>query len=360
MGQTVNLGQKDLANIKQQFTIGSLLQGRLENDLDFIGARMVRVFTINTVPLNDYNRKASSNRYGEPTEVGDTVQELPMTQDKGYTAIIDKGNNKDQVINKAGKFLRVQTDEEVIPMKDRYGFSRLANLAGTIVGAAAITKDNVIARMNAARTAFTNGRVPSKGRTWFVRPSVYSAMFECQPFTSLDKLGSKALASGHVGNLFGSPVVEVPDDLLPPFVNFLYVHKSAGASPAKIEDAKLHMDPPGISGHQFDFRLYWDTFVFGGKSKGIYVDVQTGSGGGTVLAAPTIAANGAITGASGSSFKYTTDGTDPRYSSTAVVGASPTVPAGETQTVRAYQYNESAGKEGTYPSPVAEKEVTGS
>ena len=59
---------------------------------------------INTVPLNDYNRGASANRYGEPAEVGDTVQELTMTQDKSFSGVIDKGNNMDQSINKAGKF----------------------------------------------------------------------------------------------------------------------------------------------------------------------------------------------------------------------------------------------------------------
>ena len=102
MSQTVNLDTKYSKKIDQAFTIASLLKGRLSAENEFVGARTVRIHNINTVPLNDYNRGASANRYGEPAEVGDTVQELTMTQDKSFSGVIDKGNNMDQSINKAG------------------------------------------------------------------------------------------------------------------------------------------------------------------------------------------------------------------------------------------------------------------
>ena len=101
MSQTVNLDTKYSKKIDQAFTIASLLKGRLSAENEFVGARTVRIHNINTVPLNDYNRGASANRYGEPAEVGDTVQELTMTQDKSFSGVIDKGNNMDQSINKA-------------------------------------------------------------------------------------------------------------------------------------------------------------------------------------------------------------------------------------------------------------------
>ena len=134
MSQTVNLDTKYSKKIDQAFTIASLLKGRLSAENEFVGARTVRIHNINTVPLNDYNRGASANRYGEPAEVGDTVQELTMTQDKSFSGVIDKGNNMDQSINKAGKFLGVEMSEEVIPAYDKYCFGRLCMLAGKIVG----------------------------------------------------------------------------------------------------------------------------------------------------------------------------------------------------------------------------------
>lgn len=348
----VNLGLKYQKNIYQRFTLASILQGRLENDLDFVGARTVRIHTIGTVPINDYSRTASGNRYGTPQEVGDTVQELPMTQDKSFTGIIDRGNNMDQAINKAGKFLRVQLDEEMVPFKDKYGFNVLAKKGGVIVGSGtAITTTNVISRLSAGRRSLVNNKVPVPGRTLYITPIIFNLLAETPQFTGLEKMGNEALINGQIGRLFGSPVVEVPEDYLPAGLNFLWVHKRAASSPAKISDTKLHTDPPGISGSLVEGRFYWDTFVFGARANGIYADVTTGAGA-TVLGAVTInTGTGVITGiTAGATCYYTLDGTDPRFSITAQVTAGPTG-AVAGQTVKAYQVNPTNST--VYPSPVA-------
>lgn len=352
MSQTINLGVKYAKKIDQAFTIGSLLKGRMSHENEFVGARTVRVHNINTVPLNDYDRGKSGNRYGEPTEVGDTLQELVMSQDKSFSGVIDKGNDLDQSINKAGKFLGVEMSEEVIPAYDRYCFGRLAQLAGRIVGnAKAIDGTNVISRMSAARAYLLNKRVPVKGRTWYVSTALFNALVETDQFKNLDKLGGKAVTQGQVGELFGAPVVEVPEDLMPAGVNFILLHKRAATAPEKIHDTKVHIDPPGISGNLVEGRFYYDLFVYGHKADGVYVDVTTG-GGVTVLAAPTIAAaGGAITAETGATVYYTTDGSDPRYSITAQPGTAPA--GGKGVVVKAYQR-----KDGAYPSPVAEQVLT--
>lgn len=356
MGQTVNFSTKYEKQVKQMFSQGSILQGRLNTDYDFIGNKSVRVYTIQTMELNDYNRTASGNRYGTPQEVGDSVQELTMTQDKSYTGIIDKGNSMDQSINKAAKFITVQTNEVVIPTKDQRGFSVLSHNGGKIVGSAtAIDKTNVVSRMAAARSWFIQRRVPQKGRTWYARTLVYDALIDCEQFRGLDKLQAASLIKGQVGELFGAPVVEVPDDLFPAGVNFLLVHKAAGTSPSKIADAKMHVDPPGISGNLAEARYYWDTFVTGAKADGIYVDVTTGGGVSTLAAVTINATTGAITGGTaGATVRYTTDGSDPRYSISALVGTAPVLPTGKT-TVRAYQANDADPK--VFASPVATVKV---
>lgn len=351
----VNLGLKYSGKIQQRFAISSLLQGRLENNVDFVGARTVRIHTISPVPVNDYDRGASANRYGIPEEVGDTIQELTMSQDKSFSGVIDKGNTLDQSINKAGKFVKVEMDEAMVPLKDRYGFAVLAKGAGTIVGSStAISESNVLARMAAARRVFLNERVPGSGRTFYVRSDIFNALFECKAFVENSKLGYTAIAKGQIGELFSSPVVEVPDDLLLPGLNFIYAHKAAGSSPAKIADTKMHVDAPGYSGTLVEGRFYWDTFVFGSKAGGLYADFTTGSGV-SVLAAPKVEAKtGAITVTSGAKAKYTLDGSDPRYSASALEGTAPAVVVPGT-VMRAYQYKEA---EGTYPSPVTTVTLT--
>ena len=350
MGETINLDTKYSKKVQQAFTAGSVVQGRLENNVDFVGAKTVRIHTIKTVPLNDYKR-SGANRYGDPKEVEDTVQEMTMTQDKSFTATIDKGHSKDQAINKAGQFMALEMREQVIPLKDRYTLQRLAKQAGKIVSGAAIDETNIVTRMNAARAAFKNSRVPLKGRTWYVTTEVYNALLGCKQFVESEKLVQKGLVNGQVGAVFGAPVVEVPDDLMPEGVNFMLVHKSAACAPAKINDSKLHIDPPGISGNLCEGRFYYDVFVFGAKAAGIYVDVETGKA--TVLDAPKITAStGAFTVTGGGSVRYTLDGSDPRYSMSAQMGEK-AVGGKKDDVVKACQV-----KDGAYTSGVTEAKLT--
>lgn len=274
---TVNLHEKYADKIQQKFTAESFVDSRLSNQLSFVGAKTVQVSTISTVTINDYSRTASANRYGTPDEVGDTIQELSMKRDRSFTGIIDKGNSVDQCIEKAGKFLNVQISEAVVPEMDHYKLQRLADFAGTrVASSTAISASNIIARMSAARKMLLDHRVPVAGRTWFVTTDVFNALVGTDYFKNLESLGNAAIAKGQVGEIFGAPVVECPDGLLPTNCNFILVHKDAATTPSKIAETKVHIDPPGISGNLVEGRYYYDCFVFKAKEKGVYADF-TGS-----------------------------------------------------------------------------------
>ena len=142
-------------------------------------------------------------------------------------------------------------------------------------------------------------------------------------------------------------VIKVPSSRWPENVNFMIVHKRAACAPVKLNDTKFHKDPPGISGALLEGRQYYDLFVFGAKCDGVYVDVNTASGAAVVCAAPAISTSGVITcTTSGVSIKYTTDGSDPRYSASAKVGTVSDITE-EGTVVRAYAY-----KDGAFPSEV--------
>ena len=102
-----------------------------------------------------------------------------------------------------------------------------------------------------------------------------------------------------------------------------------------------------IDGNVLEGRNYFDAFVLGAKAGGVYAAVD----GSKVLAAPKItvsSGSAAITAVSGVTFKYTLDGSDPRYSKSAkLYTAAVTLEAG--QTIRAF-----AEKAGSYRSGVAE------
>lgn len=355
----INLHEKYSKKIAEFFVKESIIDGDLNNEYSFSGVRTVHISTPLTVPMNDYKR-TGTNRYGEPEEIQDIVQELTMTQDKSFSATVDKGNNEDQNgIKAAGRMMALQMKERVVPMKDTYTFSRLSKLAGQIVGSAtALSKSNVVDRISDGTLALDDAEVPSENRTLYVSNKTYKFLKHSDEFLAVDDLAKEALSKGMVGKYDNMVVKKVPAKRWPAGVNFMIVYKNSATAPSKISDTVLHTDPPGISGNLLEGRFYYDVFVIGTRANGIYVDVDTSSGSGaSVLAAPTIAAaGGTITPSSGTgniTTKFTTDGTDPRYSSTAQTGTAPT--GGEGVVVKAYCYSDAAG---VYPSPVAEQTLT--
>ncbi|MBQ7054128.1 MAG: chitobiase/beta-hexosaminidase C-terminal domain-containing protein [Oscillospiraceae bacterium] len=345
----IKLHDKYARQIQTKFVRESLITGVLTNSYSFSGVKTVKISTPLTVPMVDYIR-SGSNRYGTPTEMQDVVQELTLTQDKSFSLTIDKGNNADQNgIKEAGKMLSLQISERAVPTMDKYCFDKLSHMAGKIVGnATALSKSNVCERITAGTTYMDDAEVPQDGRTLFIPADTYAKLRLSDEFQKCDGLLEKSLAKGQVGTYDNMRVVKVPAGRWPANVNFIIVHKSAGCAPVKLNDTKLHKDPPGISGNLLEGRQYYDLFVFGAKCDGVYVEVNTASGAGVVCATPTLASKALSSATSDATVKYTVDGSDPRYSISAKVASGALTEAAGTK-VRAYAY-----KDGAFPSEVFE------
>ena len=342
----INFHEKYAKQIQTKFVRESLVTGILDNSYSFSGVKTVKISTPITVPMVDYTR-SGSNRYGAPTEMQDVVQEMTLTQDKSFSLTIDKGNNADQDgIKEAGRMLSLQIAERAVPTMDKYCFKKLSQMAGKIVGnSTALSKSNVCERITAGTTYMDDAEVPSSGRTLFVPSDTYAKLRLSDEFQKCDGLLDKSLAKGQVGTYDGMRVVKVPKGRWPENVNFIIVHKSAGCAPVKLNDTKFHKDPPGISGNLLEGRQYYDLFVFGAKCDGVYVEVNTGSGAGTICATPTLTGDELACTTGGATIKYTTDGTDPRYSASAKIYGAALEEAGTE--IRAYAY-----KDGAFPSAV--------
>lgn len=344
----INLATKYASSIASMYTLGSLVADKASNEWDFSGVKSVKIYTPQTVEPVDYQRSGTS-RYGTPAEMADVVQELTMRQDKSFSLIIDKGNNSEQAMSKnAGKMLKLQTNERMVPLVDKYALAQFTQCAGTVKGIAKPTKTTIISAISDAAQALDDARVPLSDRYLYLSGEMYALVRTSGEFLGLESLGEKALAKGIVGEIFGAKIVKVPTDYLPKNTFFVLTHKNAVLVPYKIRDAKLHQDPPGISGALLEGRSNFDAFVVGARCGGVYAAVLEGD----VCAVPEISISGAnatITCATdGADIYYTTDGTDPRYSDTAVKYAE-AFAVSENATVKAY-----ATKTDGFTSAVAE------
>ena len=271
----INLASKYSEKIETIYKRESFAKGRLNNRVSFVGVRSVNIYTPVTVPLVDYTR-SGANRYGVPTEMQDTKQEMTMTQDKAFSLTIDRGNNIDQLnIKAAGRMLALQVKEQAAPLYDQYVFGVLGAGAGTKITNTAPAAATIVKRITDGTVVLDEEEVPEGDRTLFINPKMFAILRLSPEFLGLEKLGTRSLAKGQVGEFDGMTVVKVPTVRLPAKMNFLIVHKEAATAPIKLNEARIHTDPPGLSGSLLEGRQYYDCFIFDVKKKGIYADFTT-------------------------------------------------------------------------------------
>ncbi|MDR3766621.1 MAG: chitobiase/beta-hexosaminidase C-terminal domain-containing protein [Butyricicoccus sp.] len=315
----INLSSKYASQIAELFSHESFVQPHTNGDLDFTGAKTVRVYKLEPNDEVDYKR-SGDNRFGTGGDVQDTVFEYTMTQDKAWRGIVDKGDESDQSITKkAGKFVKIQTQQKTTPNADKYALRRFATLGNSVTISAAPTKTTVVGMFSDIMAAFDNALVPDSGRVVYVPVGTFKLVAMSDEFIKIEALGEKSVAKGEVGMIFGMKVIKVPDRLMPENCYALATYTAAVAMPYKIQDCKVHQDAPGISGALIEARNYYDAFVLGEKADGVCACVLESK----KLAAPTITdtTKTAVTleCANASEIRYTLDGSDPRFSMTAKV-----------------------------------------
>lgn len=350
----VNLAVKYHPQLVKKFTAESFLAGRTNQSYDFNGVKSITVTSIVTIATGAYDRTASSNRYGTPTELQDTIQEMTMTQDRSFSFIIDKGNNSDQMnIKKAGEALDEQLKEVNIPEMDAYAFSVFFKKAGKIAGISAPSASTIIGLMADAIKWMVNNRIGKDNLTFFIGATYYNILRLSTEVIAIDPMAEKSLGKGIVAHFMGVPIAELPDDLIPTNAFFMLAHRTPMVYAMKFKTLKINLNPQGIDGVLVEGRHYYDAWVLGQKANGIYSAVNSSY----VQATPTITPTGAshaITSASATSILYTLDGSDPRYSKTAIVySGAVTLTSG--QTIKACALRTTAG---WFPSAVASATYT--
>lgn len=312
----INLHTKYSDKIKQVYTHNSFIAGKTNQDYSFVGVKTVKIPTILTQDLNDYNRTAVGNRYGDPKELQDAVQELSVTQDKSFAITIDKGyNSEQQMMKQAGKVMEAQMREKVTPTTDKYTVGKFAENAGKALAySAAVSKSNIVAMLLDIEVAFEDAFVPTDRRYVMVKNTHIPMIKLSDEFHYSDTAITDLLLKGVVGKIGTLNIMGVPASYFPANVEHVAFQSNSVMQPFKIKDTNLHVDPPGLSGHLLEGRFLYDAFVIGAICDGVVVCVTNGN----KVAAPTITLSEGTatikTTTTGATVWYTTDGSDPRWS----------------------------------------------
>lgn len=276
---SVNLVTKFLPYVDEMFTTESKKSLLTNTDFSWTGAHTVKVHKVNTVSMGDYDRDGTGengSRYGALGSVGNTLEEFTLTKDRSFTFVIDKmdRDETDGVLSGATALARQQR-EVIIPEVDKHTYGVMAVNAGTKPTAVTLTKDNIYDEIIKGNTVLDDAEVPDTGRVLTVTPGTYLLMKKSPDIVMETDIGEDMRLKGVIAIIDGLKVVKVPAVRLPANFGFMIAHPVATVAPTKLEDYKVHQDPPGISGELVEGRIVYDAFVLDNKKKAIYYQENT-------------------------------------------------------------------------------------
>ena len=250
----INYASKFSDVVDERFKLGPLTSGMVNNEYEWVGVETVKVFSIPTAAMNNYTLTGAS-RYGVPAELENAVQEMKVEQDRAFTFTIDRKSHDDTLmVMEAGKALRRQIDEKIIPEIDAY---RIASyVAGCksahIHNSSSPSASNAYALFLAAQEDLDNAKVPQGGRFAIVTPDFLNFLKQDDNFIKESDMSQRITITGVVGEVDGVLIIKAPSSYFPAGVKCILTNRLAMPSPIKLQDYKIHMDPPGINGWLVD------------------------------------------------------------------------------------------------------------
>jgi hypothetical protein len=346
----IQLHDKYRKQLTTALEYASVLSGKTSDEYEWIGVDEIKLTSIKTVPLTDYNRTSTGNRYGSLTEVEDENQSLKLQWDRSVPLVVDKGNYQEQnMLKTAGKVIRDEMNEQVKPELEQKALDMWAKNAGQYM---TITDDDngaaILVDLLQIEAALANARIPKDNR--FAAVDANLMPYIRSGLTNLDNVTDKMMFRGIVGRVGTLNIIEVPHQDMPSGCHVLTWWKRAVVDPKTIDETKVITDSEFVSGFKINMRFRFGAFVIGKYAMGV-VALLAASQRATAIAA----SNARVINPGGKTVKYTVDGTDPRYSNSAVTitgSSNITVPSTDApvgSTIKTVVYDASK----PYPSEVS-------
>lgn len=275
----IDLTTKFQPHTDEQFKAESKKTLLTNTDYDWNGAHSIKVYKVTTSQMNDYNRKGEDNgnwsRYGAVAGLDATTEEMTLKKDRSFTFAIDKlDQDETQQQLAAASALARQNREVVIPEVDTYTYGVMAEKAGNKPEALELTSENIYTEILKGSQALDDAEAHENGRVLVVTPAGYALMKKCKDITMETNVGNELRLQGVIAILDGMNVQKIPANRLPKGFGFMIAHPCATVAPVKLEDYKIHENPPGISGSLVEGRIVYDAFVLDNKAKAIYYQAQ--------------------------------------------------------------------------------------
>ncbi len=259
----------DQGTVDEKFKREALSTGFVNQDFEFTGGNGIRLYSVGTTPLTDYDRETG---YGTPSLASTSKQEHILSQEKKFHTLLDNMDIDETggALNPAAWLAR-QIREQVVPTIDTYRFAQMAAATGVTTVTEASTKLNIYEHITDGTEVMDDEEVPAVGRIIGMTPKSHKLLKNSDDFVKNSESGQAIAFTGQVGLVDGLPVVSVPKARLGLNVNFIIAHPVATTSPIKLSTVRINDDPDNYDGYLVSGRFYYDAFVLDNKVKAIYV-----------------------------------------------------------------------------------------
>jgi hypothetical protein len=264
----INLASKFESKTSDLLKVARKTKGMTNQDWDWDGVNAINVYTLTDPTINDYTTNGA-NRYGNPTEVEDTLQTWTLTRDRSWTKTIDKKNSQDTMaVRKPGAYLAQVLKNKMVPEIDTYILSTIAAAGAVadrddIVADAATSSSNAYTNFLTINADITDREAPTEGRVAGMTSTYYNLLKQGGFVLDSDS-AYRDRKSGNLGSVDGVDVVIIPSGRMPStsgVVDLLITHPMATVAPEKLTDYSLQKNPQGISGDVLEYRHRYDAFV---------------------------------------------------------------------------------------------------
>lgn len=282
---SIDLTTKFQPYVDEVFTTESKKSLVTNKDFDWTGAHTIKLYKVTTAGMNDYDRPGEKvgktdeesqsvilSRYGLIESLDATTEELTLKKDRSFTFAIDTLDQDETAQQLSGaSALARQQREVVIPEVDAYVYGVMIEKAGQKPAAVALTHENIYDEIIKATKLLDDAEVPEDGlRTLVVTPDILLLMKKNPAISLNSDIAVDLRRKGVVAELDGLRVVKVPSSRLPKKFGFMIAHPCATVAPTKLEQYRIHANPPFISGSLVEGRIVYDAFVLDNKKNAIY------------------------------------------------------------------------------------------
>ena len=258
--------KRDLISSKEGFT--------------FNDAGTVKIYRIGTSPMNDYGRSGPAgtnwSRFGEVNTLTAETQTLKLEKDRSFTFVLDTLDMDETAGALASaQALSRQMREVVIPEIDTHAYKTIADAAEATNRNFKVEKQEIVSagiyqQIIHASADLDENNVPEEGRVLIVPPETYKDMKLDKHIIMETDVSAEDRKRGVIGMIDGCKVIKVGASKLPADLVFMMIHPMAAICPVKLENYRVHKNPPGIDGDLVEGRICYDTFVLENKQKAVF------------------------------------------------------------------------------------------